>query len=206
MKIPLFSSSRYLNYLDISKILFERNLVCLKYSSAFLPYERTLHSCNNNLNTLIIMHSPAAVYHNNRITMHLLTDFLKTRPKNFHFSMPPERRPVLPFRSPKCASSLQCPVSLLMVVRRWGVCLVKSHHFPFCGPVLHSLCCVLVLLTYTCLQRLNLALCWTFTAVIAVGKQLWYNSSHEPIQSLSKSKGWWLYCTDLFHSKLILYI
>lgn len=97
LKISLFSSSRYLNYLHILEILFDRNLVCLKYSGLFLPFERILCSCNNNLNTLIIMHSPAAVYHNNRITMHLLTHFLKPRPKNLHFSMPSERRSVLFF-------------------------------------------------------------------------------------------------------------
>lgn len=58
------------------------------------------------------MHSPAAVYHDNRIIMHLLTYFLKTSPKNFHFSMPSERRSVLPFKKSQCASSLRHPVSL----------------------------------------------------------------------------------------------
>lgn len=87
---------KHLNYLDILEILFETILVCLRYSSPFLPFKRIFCSCNNNSNTLIIKHSPAAVYHNNRITMHLLTHFLKTRPKHFHFSMSSERRPVIP--------------------------------------------------------------------------------------------------------------
>lgn len=65
-----------------------------------------------------------------------------------------------PFESPNLHPfpiNIQC--HFLMVVRRWGLYLVNSHYFHLCGPVLHCLCCLLLLLTYICFQRPHLALC-----------------------------------------------
>lgn len=91
---------------------------------------------------------------------HLGATSWKSSPKISHFTMHLKGEQCFPLKSPNLHPVLidiQC--HFLMVVRRWGVCLVSSYHFPLCGPVLHCLCCLLLLLTYICFQRLHLALC-----------------------------------------------